>query len=84
MLGALELVANKQTKEHFAGHLRVPERLSKIAYENGIVFRAFNDGILGFAPALCFTEVEFDFLFERLTLSLDTLSEETDILEHMA
>ena len=84
LLGALELVANKQTKEHFAGHLRVPERLSKIAYENGIVFRAFNDGILGFAPALCFTEAEFDFLFERLTLSLDTLSEETDILEHMA
>ena len=84
MLGALELVSNKETKSRFDPELGLPERLSKIAYANGIIFRAFNDGILGFAPALCFTNSDVDFLFERLTLSLNTLLEDSDINKEVA
>ncbi len=80
LLGALELVADKRTRAPFDPALKLNERLSRIAYENGIIFRAFADNILGFAPALCFSESEFDFLFERLTLSLDELLEQSDVL----
>lgn len=81
MLGGLELVADKTSKARFSTDLQLPERLSRIAYDNGIIFRAFGDGILGFAPALCFSESEFDFLFDKLTLSLDTLLKEPDIIK---
>ncbi len=84
LLGALELVADKHTRKPFDPALKLSERLSSIAYENGIIFRAFGDNILGFAPALCFTESEFDFLFERLTRSLDALLGQADIVRAVA
>jgi len=84
LLGALELVADKTTRERFDPSLKLPERLSRIAWENGVVFRSFADSILGFAPALCFTEEEFDILFERLTRSLDMLLEQPEIIRSVA
>ena len=36
-----------------------------------MVFRCFGDGILGFAPALTYTEAEFEQLFARLKKTLD-------------
>ncbi len=84
LLGGLELVSNKTTKARFDMALNVPERLSRIAYDNGIIFRAFGDAILGFAPALCFTQNDFEFLFDKLTLSLDTLLKESDIRNSVA
>ncbi|HHT8995188.1 TPA: aspartate aminotransferase family protein, partial [Burkholderia cenocepacia] len=36
-----------------------------------VVFRAFGDGVLGFAPALSFTAGEFDLMFERVRKTLD-------------
>ena len=79
LLGALELVADKETKQQFDPSLQLSERLGRVAYDNGIIFRAFADNILGFAPALCFTESNFDFLFERLNKTLNQLLEQSDI-----
>ena len=77
-------MADKRSRAPFDPALKLSERLSRIAYDNGIIFRAFGDNILGFAPALCFTESEFDFLFERLTRSLDALLEEADVIRAVA
>jgi adenosylmethionine-8-amino-7-oxononanoate aminotransferase len=76
MLGALELVADKASKRRFDPELRLSERIGQIAYANGIVFRAFNDNILGFAPALCYSEDEMNTLFVRLGRTLDMVLEE--------
>jgi len=84
LLGALELVADKETKQQFDPSLQLSERLGRIAYDNGIIFRAFADNILGFAPALCFTESDFDFLFERLNKTLNQLLEQSDIRKAVA
>ena len=51
--------------------LDLPRRMAATAYRNGIVFRAFGDNILGFAPALTFTESDFGLMFERLKKTLD-------------
>jgi adenosylmethionine-8-amino-7-oxononanoate aminotransferase len=79
LLGALELVANKETKAGFDPSLKLSERIANAAYQNRLVFRAFNDNILGFAPALCFTESEFDMMFERLEKTLDDVLAQADV-----
>jgi adenosylmethionine-8-amino-7-oxononanoate aminotransferase len=55
------------------------ERITQIAYRNGIIFRAFADNILGFAPALCYSSGDMDLLFERLQRTLDVVLDHTDI-----
>ena len=53
-----------------AGHVR-PDLHGRL--RNGLIFRAFTDDILGFAPALCYTATEFELLFERLKNTLDAV-----------
>jgi adenosylmethionine-8-amino-7-oxononanoate aminotransferase len=79
LVGALELVSNKATKEGFDPALRIPERLFEGGYANGVIFRAFADGMIGLAPALCCSDGEMDMIFERIGKTLDDLLEEPDI-----
>lgn len=79
LLGALELVSDKHTKASFDAALQLPDRIAKAAYENGLIFRAFGDCILGFAPALCYTPSDFEQLFERLNRTLDDVLEQPDV-----
>jgi len=84
LLGALELVADKATKQGFDPALRLSEHIADIAYRRGLVFRAFGDNILGFAPALCYGEREFELLFERLRKVLDDVLEVPGVLQAMS
>jgi adenosylmethionine-8-amino-7-oxononanoate aminotransferase len=79
LLGALELVADKATRIPFDPALRLSERIAETAYRNGIIFRAFADNILGFAPALCYSAADFAVLFERLERTLDSVLDEVDV-----
>lgn len=84
LLGALELVADKATKRGFDPSLRLADRISDIAYRKGLIFRAFGDNILGFAPALCYGAREFDLLFERLGRILDDVLGIAEVRKAMA
>lgn len=84
LLGALELVADKATKRGFDPALRLSEHIADIAYRNGLIFRAFGDDILGFAPALCYGAREFDLLFERLEKILDEIARIPEVRKAMA
>jgi adenosylmethionine-8-amino-7-oxononanoate aminotransferase len=84
LLGALELVSDKYTKAQFDPALKLPDRLAEAGYRHGLVFRAFGDGILGFAPALCFTPSEFEQLFERLHRTLDTVLDQPEVRRAVA
>lgn len=79
LLGALELVADKDSKRPFDPSLRMSERIAEAAARNKIIFRAFGDSILGFAPALCYTEQEFALLFARLETVLDEVLDQPDV-----
>ena len=83
LLGALELVADKASKQQFPASLKLSERTARFAFENGVIFRAFTDNILGFAPALCYSEEEFGLLFERVRATLNRLLEERDVRQAM-
>ncbi|WP_280151919.1 aminotransferase class III-fold pyridoxal phosphate-dependent enzyme [Piscinibacter sp. XHJ-5] len=71
LLGALELVSDKASGRGFDAALGLPDRLFAAAYRNGVIFRCFGDSILGFAPALTYTQAEFEQLFLRLRRTLD-------------
>lgn len=79
LLGAIELVAGKESKRRFDPSLRLPERLFARGYENGVIFRAFGDNIIGLAPALCCAEDEMDMIFARIRRSLDDMLGDADI-----
>jgi adenosylmethionine-8-amino-7-oxononanoate aminotransferase len=84
LLGALELVADKASKRRFDPSLQLSARIQEKAYENRIIFRAFPDNILGFAPALCYSESEMALLFERLEQTLDAVLEDIDVRKSVA
>lgn len=79
LLGALELVADKTSKERFDPALKLSDRIAEAAYRNRVTFRAFGDNILGFAPALCFSANDFELLFERLKKTLDEVLDQPDV-----
>ena len=79
LLGALELVSDKATKRGFDPALGLPDRVFAAAWRNGVVFRCFGDAILGFAPALTFTEAEFEQFFARLTRTLDDVLAQPEV-----
>ncbi len=79
LLGALELVSDKESKDGFDPALKLPERIAAAGYRHRLIFRAFGDNILGFAPALSFTAGEFDLLFERLRRTLDDVLAQADV-----
>lgn len=79
LLGAIELVADKGSKARFDAALKLPDRLFAKGYDNGVIFRAFGDNIIGLAPALCASYEEMDMIFARIRKTLDDLLEEADI-----
>ncbi len=79
LLGALELVSDKTTRARFEPALDLPGRIAAASWRQGLVFRAFADGILGFAPALCYTPSELEQLFGRLRRTLDEVLEQPEV-----
>ncbi|MCC8955783.1 aminotransferase class III-fold pyridoxal phosphate-dependent enzyme [Bradyrhizobium sp. Pear77] len=61
LLGAVEFVADRQTKRRFDPELKVGARISKAARDRGLIARSMPHGdILGFAPPLVVSEGEID------------------------
>jgi putrescine aminotransferase len=73
LLAGVELVTSKTTKARPAKELALPDHVARIGYKNRVIFRAFGDGICGFAPPICITEDEVDQLVDRFRLTLDEL-----------
>ena len=84
LLGALELVSDKSTKRQFDPALGLPDRIFTAAWRNGVIFRCFGDATLGFAPALTYTEAEFDQLFARLAGTLDDVLAQSEVRAALA
>ncbi|OYQ34467.1 aspartate aminotransferase family protein [Niveispirillum lacus] len=84
LLGAIELVADKQQKSRFDPSLKLPDRLFKQGYANGVIFRAFGDNIIGLAPALCCNAAEMALIFQRIRKTLDDLLDAPDVRAALA
>ena len=77
MLAAVELVSDKAAKTPLPS--AAAARIFDQAYQNGLIIRAFANGVLGFAPPLCCTAADIAELLERVKTTLDQTLEDADI-----
>ena len=70
LMGALEVVAEKETKEPFAAELSVSERLANACLDNGLICRPLGQSIV-LCPPFIFDEALTDEMFDKIGLALD-------------
>ena len=70
LIGALELVADKASRQPFAPALKAGPRLAQLAQEQGLIVRAMGDTV-ALCPPLIISAAELDTLFARLDQAFD-------------
>ncbi|QCG94630.1 aspartate aminotransferase family protein [Azospirillum sp. TSA2s] len=83
MLAAIELVVDKDRKTPLPAAAEPSRRIFDRAWSNGLVIRAFGNGVLGYAPPLCCTDDDIDAILERTAQTLDQTLEDPDIRRAM-
>lgn len=73
MLAGVELVVDKARKTKPSSELQVSPKMFKEGYKNGLIFRAFADDVIGFAPPLCCTKSDIDILIARFETTLNNV-----------
>lgn len=84
MLAAIELVTDKARKTPLPAAADPARRIFDRAWNNGLVVRAFGNGILGYAPPLCCTPDDIEAIIERTRLTLNQTLEDPDVRAAMA
>jgi 4-aminobutyrate--pyruvate transaminase len=74
LIGALELVANKETREAFPLAQGIGPKVVDQAQENGVILRAMAGDVIAFSPPLIITPEEVDEMMDRTTEALDTIA----------
>ena len=84
MLAAIELVIDKAAKTPLPAAADPARRIFDRAWDNGLVIRAFGNGVLGYAPPLCCTDAEIDAIIERTRRTLDQTLDDPDVRAALA
>ncbi|MDK9721351.1 MAG: aspartate aminotransferase family protein [Rhodospirillales bacterium] len=71
LIGALELVADKQTRANFDPALGVGAKLVAAAEQEGVILRAMAGDAIAFSPPLVITKGEIDEMFGRFSRALE-------------
>jgi adenosylmethionine-8-amino-7-oxononanoate aminotransferase len=79
MLAAVELVTDKERKTPLPPEADPARRIFDRAWDNGLVIRAFAQGVIGYAPPLCCTAEDIDGIIERTWMTLDQTLEDEDV-----
>ena len=79
MLAAVELVTDKAGKTPLPASAEPSRRVFDRAWDNGLVIRAFANGILGYAPPLCCTPDDIDRIVECTKTTLDQTLADPDV-----
>jgi len=70
LMGALEIVADKETRASYDPAVGAGAKTNAAATEHGLIVRAIGDNI-AFTPPLIITEQQIDELFDKMTLALN-------------
>jgi 4-aminobutyrate--pyruvate transaminase len=73
LIGAIELVADKETHANFDPARKVGARLAKHCEQNGVISRALAGDVLAFSPPLIITEADIDQMLDGVARALDEL-----------
>ena len=75
LIGALELVQDKASRQPFDVASAIGPRIQAAALERGLIVRALRDAV-AVCPPLIITPVQIDELFDKLTAALDAVAQE--------
>ena len=70
LIGALELVADKKTREQYPAELKIGATLAARALNHGLVVRALPGDVIGICPPLIITLEQIDELFDSLSIAV--------------
>ena len=84
MLAAIELVVDKDKKTPLPASAMPARRIFDRAWDNGLIIRAFANGVLGYAPPLCCTDADIDAIIERTRRTLDQTLADPDVRRALA
>jgi len=70
LIGALELVADKNTREQYPAELKIGATLAARALNHGLVVRALPGDVIGICPPLIITKEQIDELFNSLSIAV--------------
>ncbi len=71
LIGGLEIVKDKATKEQFPQDAKAAVQIVQRCLEQGLIVRPLPGDVIGICPPLIITEREIDELFDRLERGLD-------------
>jgi 4-aminobutyrate--pyruvate transaminase len=71
LLGGLELVKNKRTKQSFDGKIGLGAKVVTLAQDEGLICRAVGGDTIGLCPPLIIDGAEINAMFDALTEALD-------------
>jgi 4-aminobutyrate--pyruvate transaminase len=74
LIGAIELVADKATKENFDPALKIGARWAKLGEDHGVICRGLPNDSLAFSPPLIITTEEVDEMLDGVARALDDLT----------
>ena len=70
LIGAIELVQNKNNKTYFDPKIGIGSRIVKNAQKNGLIVRALQGDIVALCPPLIINNKEVDILFNKFNKSI--------------
>jgi 4-aminobutyrate--pyruvate transaminase len=71
LLGAVELVKDKRTRQPFDGKLGVGAKAARFAEDEGLICRAVGGDNIGLSPPLVIDGAEINAMFDALARALD-------------
>ena len=74
LIGAIELVADKEKHQNFEPSAKIGGRLTKLIEQNGVIGRTVPGDILCFSPPLIISEAEVNEMLDRIGKALDELT----------
>ena len=74
LIAAMELVADKDTRQNFEPSAQIGGRLTKLFEQHGVIGRTVPGDILCFSPPLIISEAEVDEMLDRIGRALDELT----------
>ncbi len=77
LIGAVELVADKETRQNFDPSLKMGPKLAEVAQREGLIVRSVPGDAIAFCPPLIITEDQTDDMFDRFTRALDRFTRDT-------
>jgi 4-aminobutyrate--pyruvate transaminase len=70
LIGALEIVADKESREQFPASAKMAATITEACLAEGLILRPLPGDSVGICPPLVITEDEIDDLFDRLERGL--------------